>query len=81
MFESNINKITNNSNLCKGNNQSEVFNLSHFIDVLKDNQDDEFFHLTCHVDAAIRQKIIDGHFIELERLLPKARSQIMDEDQ
>ena len=35
--------------------------------------DDEFFHLTCHVDPALRGKIQKGEFVELERLLPKEK--------
>ena len=35
--------------------------------------DDDFFHVTCHVDAALRGKIEQGGFVELERLLPKQR--------
>ena len=29
-----------------------------FIKTLVDSQDDEFFHLTCHVNVALRQKIV-----------------------
>ena len=36
--------------------------------------DDEFFHLTCHVDISLKQKIERSEFIELERLLPKKKS-------
>ena len=32
--------------------------------------DDEFFHLTCHIDSSLMEKIKKGQFIELERLLP-----------
>ena len=35
--------------------------------------DDDFFHVTCHVDPALRSKIERGEFVELERLLPKTR--------
>ena len=35
------------------------------------DQDDEFFHITCHVDDSMKQKISRGEFIDLERLLPK----------
>ena len=35
--------------------------------------DDEFFHVTCHVDSAIRAKIERGDFVDLEKLLPKYR--------
>ena len=31
--------------------------------------DDEFFHITCHVDPVIRAKIERGEFVELEKLL------------
>ena len=34
------------------------------------DQDDEFFHITCHVDPALRSKIERGIYIDLERLLP-----------
>ena len=33
--------------------------------------DDDFFHLTCHIDKALREKIERGEYVELERLLPK----------
>ena len=33
--------------------------------------DDKFFHLTCHVDANLKQKIQRGEFVELEKLLVK----------
>ena len=33
--------------------------------------DDEFLHITCHVDGPLKQKIERGEFIELEKLLPK----------
>ena len=36
--------------------------------------DDEYFHLACHVDSGLKKKIELGKFIELERLLPKRRS-------
>ena len=35
--------------------------------------DDQFFHLTCHVDPVTQSKIEQGEFVELERLLPKDR--------
>ena len=36
--------------------------------------DDDFFHLTCHVDPSLVSKIEKGEFIDLERLLPKDRN-------
>ena len=35
--------------------------------------DDDFFHLTCHIDPNLIHKIEQGEFVELERLLPKDR--------
>ena len=31
--------------------------------------DDDFFHLTCHVDAAMKLKIENGEFVDLDKLL------------
>ena len=42
------------------------------------DNDDDFMHVTCHIDSNLRDKIGRGEFIELERLLPKNRSQIMN---
>ena len=39
-----------------------------------DSNDDEYFHLTCHVDKSLKSKIELGEYIELERLLPKRKS-------
>ena len=33
--------------------------------------DDDFFHLTCHIDPNLIHKIKKGEFVELEKLLPK----------
>ena len=35
---------------------------------------DQFFHLACHVDSTLKNKIEYGEFIDLERLLPRCRS-------
>ena len=35
--------------------------------------DDEFFHITCHVEPALRRKIERGEFVNLEKLLPVER--------
>ena len=37
------------------------------------DQDDEFFHITCHVESALREKCEKGEFVELEKLLPKLK--------
>ena len=36
--------------------------------------DDDFFHLTCHIEPSLIHKIENGEFVELEKLLPKDRS-------
>ena len=36
--------------------------------------DDDFFHLTCHVDSGMIAKIEKGEFIDLEKLLPKDKN-------
>ena len=33
--------------------------------------DDDFFHLTCHIDPNLIQKIESGEFVDLDKLLPK----------
>ena len=33
--------------------------------------DDDFFHLTCHIDPNLIHRIEKGEFVELEKLLPK----------
>ena len=35
--------------------------------------DDDFFHLTCHIDEALKLKIEKGQFVDLDRLLPKEK--------
>ena len=35
--------------------------------------DDEFFHLTCHVDLNLKHKIERGEFVELDKLLTRDR--------
>ena len=38
-----------------------------------DNVDDEFFHLTCHVDLQMKLKIEQGAYVDLKKLLYKDR--------
>ena len=42
---------------------------NHFASGLDD--DDQFFHVTCHIKSSLKSKIERGDFIELDRLLPK----------
>ena len=34
------------------------------------DDDDDFFHVSCHIDGALRLKIERGEFVELEKLIP-----------
>ena len=43
------------------------------LDIGKGVSDDDFFHLTCHVEPSLIHKIEKGEFVELEKLLPKDR--------
>ena len=36
--------------------------------------DDQFFHITCHVEENLHWKIAKGEFMDLEKLLPKTRN-------
>ena len=56
----------------KGNDNNDVRYLE---------DDDEFFHLTCHIDTTLKKRIAGGEFVDLDRLLPKSRTQIMRDDQ
>ena len=59
--------------------------LSHFSDDLfqgltdylkrmaNNNEDDEFFHITCHVEPSLKAKIEKAEFVDLEKLLPRDR--------
>ena len=53
---------------------NELFqNFTEYLKIMADNDDDEFFHITCHVEASLRAKIEKGEYVELEKLLPKDR--------
>ena len=46
--------------------------LSPEIELLRKNDnDDDFFHITCHIDQNLRMKIEKGEYVDLERLLSK----------
>ena len=42
--------------------------------------DDQFIHITSHVDSSIREKIRRGEYIELEKLLKRNRTSGLDKD-
>ena len=35
------------------------------------DNDDNFFHVTCHIEETLKSKIERGEYVDLERLLPK----------
>ena len=62
----------------RGINNPEQVNIQvdHHLDV-----DDQFFHVTCHVEESMRGKIQRGEYVDLQKLLPKpcnARNAIND---
>ena len=38
------------------------------------DNDDDFFYISCHIDPALKSKIEQGDFVDLEKLLPKEKS-------
>ena len=44
------------------------------------DSDGEFLHITCHVEPAIKAKIEQGGFVDLDKLLPKPRTQNLFND-
>ena len=42
--------------------------------------DDDFFHLTCHVESGLLEKIEKGQFVELDKLIPKDKRRLKSED-
>ena len=59
----------------------ELQTFNQYFKQLLDNDDDEFFHLTCHIEPSLKSKIESGQYVELERLLPRSRSQIIADEQ
>ena len=52
--------------------RGKEFNFERFLHNIDD--DDEFFHVTCHIDSGLRSKIARGEFVDLEKLLPKDKT-------
>ena len=38
------------------------------------DNDDDFFHVACHVDPQLKAKIKKGEYVELDKLLPKGKA-------
>ena len=51
---------------------SKELYLKHMFD-----NDDDFFHISCHVDSNLKCKIEKGEFVDLEKLLPRDRGGFM----
>ena len=49
--------------------------------LMGDDNDDDFFHITCHIEQSLKDKIQNGDFIELERLLPKEHGNSLNDEQ
>ena len=45
-----------------------------------EDNDDDFFHVTCHIEQNLKEKIENGEFIELERLLSRDASYRLHEE-
>ena len=69
----NLNQIQNMSNV---NQMPSTLEMDRHLAL----NDDDFFHVTCHVDTALRCKIERGEYVDLERLLPKQRNSFGFED-
>ena len=50
-------------------------NLQQFPNIGGGVSDDDFFHMTCHIDPNLIHKIEKGEFVELEKLIPKEKFQ------
>ena len=59
----------------------DLAKLSEIVQRITDNDDDDYFHVTSHIDQTLKSKIEKGLFVELERLLPKTRTQLMTSSQ
>ena len=70
------------NNITEGFNQfKDLDEFCKFVKHLTEDEDDEFFHLTCHVEPSLKTKIEVGQYVDLERLLPKSRAQVLNEEQ
>ena len=62
---------------------NDIYQLPHDMPVgfNRDNDDDDFFHVTCHIDSLLKEKIVRGEFVELDKLLPKDRAGFRPNDE
>ena len=64
-----------------GRDHSYDFDLTELKNWLIQNDDDNFFHLTCYIEPILKERIEQGQFVDLEKLLPRNRYQTMTEEQ
>ena len=63
------------------NQPSKCLEIETIRDIGSGISDDDFFHLTCHVDSALISKIEKGEFVDLDKLLPKdKRKKFIDDN-
>ena len=65
----------------KGITNVNSFDLSDLRQWFSELEDDEFFHVSCHIEPALKSKIEQGGFVDLNKLLPKNRFQSLNEEQ
>ena len=61
-------------------NQVDKSNIDQVLQFIYDNHDEDFYQITSHVDLHLKQQIQKGEFVELEALVPKARGQLVKDD-
>ena len=71
-FPQTMNQMVSGLEICDGVNKVEG-NQINIMDIGSGVSDDDFFHLTCHIEPSLIHKIEKGEFVELEKLLPKDR--------
>ena len=65
----------------KGMLPDKSFDLCELKQWLCEAEDDEFFHVSCHIEPALKAKIEAGGFVDLNKLLPKNRFQALNDEQ
>ena len=45
------------------------------------DSDDDFFHVSCHIDQVMKDRIQKGEFVDLEKLLPKEKGSFLSADE
>ena len=82
-------KGTNESDRSDVNMEEQSFseNVKELLSILRVKQnveqdnDDDFFHVTCHIEPNLQAKISKGEFVDLGKLLPKTKSQILSNNE